>query len=106
VAFPVASTRCTYGQSVMEFRERRFVISNRLGLHARAAVQFVRTADRFRSDIWVAVNGTRVNGRSVMGLLTLAAAPRAALVITCDGEDAALAMEALAAIIEAGFGEG
>jgi phosphocarrier protein HPr len=105
VASPVASTSCTYGQYVMEFRERRFVISNRLGLHARAAVQFVRTADQFRSDIWVAVNGKYVNGRSIMGLLTLAASQRASLVVTCEGEDAGPAMEAVAAIIEAGFGE-
>jgi phosphocarrier protein HPr len=89
----------------MELRERRFVISNRLGLHARAAVQLVRTASQFRSDIWVTVNGIRVNGRSVMGLLTLAAARRASLIVTCEGEDAGPAMEAVAAIIEAGFGE-
>jgi len=112
VTFPLASmswspaeamdTNC---QPVMEFRERRFVISNRLGLHARAAVQLVKTANRFRSDIWVAVNDTHVNGKSVMGLLTLAASQRASLVVTCEGEDAGLAMEAITAIIEAGFGE-
>jgi len=70
----------------MEFRERRFVISNRLGLHARAAVQRVKAANQFRSDIWVAVNDTHVNGKSVMGLLTLAASQRASLVVTCEGD--------------------
>jgi phosphocarrier protein HPr len=105
VTSPLASTNFTDDQLVMEFRERRLVISNRLGLHARAAVQFVRTANQFRSDIWVAVDGKHVNGRSVMGLLTLAASQRASLVVTCEGEDAGPAMEAVAAIIEAGFGE-
>jgi phosphocarrier protein len=89
----------------MEFRERRFVISNRLGLHARAAVKLVTTANQFRSDISVRVHGMLVNGKSVMGLLTLAAAQRAEIVVTCEGDDAGAAMEAVAAVIEAGFGE-
>jgi phosphocarrier protein len=89
----------------MEFRERRFVLSNRLGLHARAAVQLVKTANRFHSDIRVTVYGVQVNGKSVMGLLTLAASQRAPLLVTCEGEDAGAAMEAIAAVIEAGFGE-
>ena len=103
--WPPAGATDVNGQLAMEFRERRFVISNGLGLHARAAVQLVMTANRFRSDVWVAANGIRANGRSVMGLLTLAASQRASLVVTCEGEDAELAMEAVAAIIEAGFGE-
>jgi phosphocarrier protein HPr len=88
-----------------EFLERRFVISNRLGLHARAAVKLVKTANRFRSDICVCAHGMQVNGKSVMGLLTLAASQRAALLVTCEGDDAGAAMEAVAAVIEAGFGE-
>ncbi len=89
----------------MPLVERGFVISNRLGLHARAAVQFVRTANRFRSEIRVAVHGIRVNGKSVIALLTLAAAQRAPVLVTCEGEDAVPAMEAVGAVIEAGFGE-
>jgi len=89
----------------MEFRERRCVIPNRLGLHARAAVQLVKTANRFRADISVGVHGMHVNAKSVMGLLTLAASHRAALLVTCEGEDAGAAMEAARAVIEAGFGE-
>jgi phosphocarrier protein HPr len=89
----------------MEIRERRFVILNRLGLHARAAVQLVKAANQFRSEVWVSANGMHVNGKSVLGLLTLAASPRAALLVTCEGDDAGAAMEAVAAVIEAGFGE-
>lgn len=92
-------------EPAMDWCERRFVISNKLGLHARAAVQLVMTANRFCSDVRVAVDGMHVNGKSVMGLLTLAASERAALLVTCQGDDAGAAMEAIAALIEEGFGE-
>ena len=89
----------------MPRHERSFVIVNTLGLHARAAAQLVQTANRFRSEIHVEKDGMEVNGKSIMGVLTLAAAKGAEILVVCDGEDAQAAMEALALIIENGFGE-
>ena len=85
--------------------ERTFLIVNTLGLHARAAAQLVQTANRYRSDVHVTKDGAQVNGKSIMGVLTLAAAKGAEILVVCDGEDAQAAMEALALIIENGFGE-
>ncbi len=85
--------------------ERTFLIVNSLGLHARAAAQLVQTANRYRSDVRVEKDGMEVNGKSIMGVLTLAAARGSEIVVACEGEDAGDAMEALAAMIEAGFGE-
>jgi phosphocarrier protein HPr len=85
--------------------ERTFLIVNTLGLHARAAAQLVQTANRYRADVQVTKDGAQVNGKSIMGVLTLAAAKGAEIVVACDGEDAQAAMDALASIIENGFGE-
>ena len=85
--------------------ERTFLIVNTLGLHARAAAQLVQTANRYRSDVQVTKDGAQVNGKSIMGVLPLAAAKGAEILVVCDGEDAQAAMEALALIIENGFGE-
>lgn len=84
---------------------RTFVIVNALGLHARAAAQLVQTANRFRSEIHVEKDGMSVNGKSIMGVLTLAAAKGSSITVSCEGEDAVVAMEALAKVIENGFGE-
>jgi phosphocarrier protein len=85
--------------------ERTFVIVNTLGLHARAAAQLVQAANRFRSEIHVEKDGTTVNGKSIMGVLTLAAAKGSSITISCDGDDAEQAMTTLAKIVENGFGE-
>ncbi len=85
--------------------ERTFVIVNTLGLHARAAAQLVQAANRFRSEIHVEKDGTTVNGKSIMGVLTLAAAKGSSITVSCDGDDAEPAMATLAKIIENGFGE-
>jgi len=85
--------------------ERTFVIVNTLGLHARAAAQLVQTANRYRSEVHVEKDGTEVNGKSIMGVLTLAAAKGTEISVSCEGDDAADAMKALAAVIENGFGE-
>jgi phosphocarrier protein len=85
--------------------ERSFVIVNALGLHARAAAQLVQLANRFRCEIHVEKDGMNVNGKSIMGVLTLAAAKGSSITVACDGEDAEQAMVALAKIIENGFGE-
>jgi phosphocarrier protein len=85
--------------------ERRFVIVNTLGLHARAAAQLVQAANRFRAEIHVEKDGMQVNGKSIMGVLTLAAAKGACITVSADGDDAEHAMLALAKMIENGFGE-
>ncbi len=85
--------------------ERTFLIVNTLGLHARAAAQLVQTANRYRSSILVEKDGMEVNGKSIMGVLTLAAAKGTQIVVRCDGDDAEEAMGSLAVIIENGFGE-
>jgi phosphocarrier protein HPr len=85
--------------------ERTFLIINTLGLHARAAAQLVQTANRYRADVQVVKDGSQVNGKSIMGVLTLAAAKGTEILVVCDGEDAQDAMAALATIIENGFGE-
>ena len=86
-------------------RERTFQIVNVLGLHARAAAQLVQTANRFKAEVHVEKDGQQVNGKSIMGVLTLAAAKGTQILVSCEGEDAEGAMAALAAIIENGFGE-
>ena len=85
--------------------ERTFLIVNTLGLHARAAAQLVQTANRFGAEVQVSKDDAEVNGKSIMGVLTLAAAKGTRIVVVCDGEDAPAAMAALASIIENGFGE-
>jgi phosphocarrier protein len=85
--------------------EKVFTIINTLGLHARAAAQLVQTANRYHCDIQVAKDGAKVNGKSIMGVLTLAAAKGTTITVSCDGADANEAMDALAKVIEAGFGE-
>ncbi len=89
----------------MARHERSFLIVNRLGLHARAAAQMVQAANRFACDVHVEKDGMQVNGKSIMGVLTLAAAQGAEILVTTDGEDAAEAMDALSRVIEDGFGE-
>jgi phosphocarrier protein HPr len=85
--------------------ERTFVIVNALGLHARAAAQLVQIANRHLSEIHVEKDGTSVNGKSIMGVLTLAAAKGSTIKVFCEGEDAEHAMAELAKVIENGFGE-
>src|SRR5882757_9374173 len=85
---------------------REVTIRNRLGMHARAAVKFVQTANKFRSEVKVVKDGTEANGKSIMGLLTLVAAMGSTMTIICEGEDAEAAVRALAALVDEGFGEG
>lgn len=84
---------------------RDVVVRNRLGLHARAAAQFVKTAERFRAEIIVEVGRQRVNGKSIMGLLMLAASQGTILTLRAQGEDGSAALHALVALVEAQFGE-
>lgn len=81
-------------------------IINKLGLHARASSKFTQTASPFQSEIWVSRNGKRVNGKSIMGLMMLAAAQGTHITIETNGIDEIAAMQALVALIEDYFGEG
>ena len=85
--------------------EKQVPIVNRLGLHARPAAMFVRIASRYRSEIWVSKEGEEVNGKSIMGLMMLAAGQGSKLRIRCEGLDAEKAMEELEALIKAKFNE-
>lgn len=85
--------------------EKTFTIKNRLGLHARPAALFVQESAKFRSRIFVVKDGVEVNGKSVMGLMLLAAESGSKLHIKADGPDEAQALEALARIFEAKFNE-
>ena len=84
---------------------RSATICNQKGLHARAAARFVKTAAQFDAEIWVRKNGTTVSGRSIMGLMMLAAASGTQIEITATGRDAAAAAETLARLIECKFDE-
>jgi phosphocarrier protein len=86
-------------------REER-KIRNRAGMHARAAVKFVQLAAHFKSEIRVVKDGTTVNGKSIMGLLTLVAALGFTIAIEAEGPDAEAAVKALADLVDNGFGEG
>jgi phosphocarrier protein HPr len=85
--------------------EKEIAIVNRLGLHARPAAMFVRIASRFRCEIWVEKEGEQINGKSIMGLMMLAAGQGSTLLIRCEGPDADKAMEELEALIKAKFNE-
>jgi phosphocarrier protein len=80
-------------------------IKNRLGLHARAAALFVQTASRFDAEISVAKDGQTVNGRSIMGVMMLAAEQGSSIDVTATGPQAAEALEAIRALVEARFNE-
>jgi phosphocarrier protein HPr len=84
---------------------RECVIRNRLGLHARAAAKFVHTATRFASQIRVTRDGRTMDGKSIMGILLLAAARGTTITISADGTDEQAAVEALAELVLSGFGE-
>ncbi len=81
------------------------LISNKLGLHARAAGKFVEAAARFESEIWLAKDKSRVNGKSIMGILTLAAAKGEIVVIEVEGPDEEKALKTLKKLVLSGFGE-
>ena len=85
--------------------EKEITIVNRLGLHARPAAMFVRIASRYRAEVWVGKEGEKVNGKSIMGLMMLAAGQGSTLNICCDGPDADKAMAELEELIKARFNE-
>ena len=80
-------------------------IQNRLGLHARPSAMFVKICSRFRCEVWVEKDGERVNGKSIMGLMMLAAGLGSKLTITCEGADAEKALGEIEALILRKFDE-
>jgi phosphocarrier protein len=84
---------------------RMATICNKRGLHARAAAKLVKLASQFESDIKVAKNGSVVSGRSIMGLMMLAAAPGTTIEIRATGSDATEAADAVAGLVADGFDE-
>ncbi len=85
---------------------RELTISNKLGIHARPAAQFVKTASQFKADIRVEKDGEEVDGKSIMGLMMLAAGHGSVLNIVAEGNDAEDALSALEALVGRNFEEG
>jgi phosphocarrier protein len=84
---------------------RELTIVNRRGLHARASARFVKCAESFDADVRVTKDGQTVGGTSIMGLMTLAAAPGCTIALEAEGPEAAAALDALSALVSSGFGE-
>jgi phosphocarrier protein HPr len=85
--------------------DRELVVLNKLGIHARPAAMFVKVANRFTSNILVDKDGEQINGKSIMGLMMLAAGPGTKLTISCEGEDCQAAMDAIEELIKRKFDE-
>jgi phosphocarrier protein len=83
-----------------------FEIVNKLGLHARASAKLTQTASRFHCDVWLERNGRRVNGKSIMGVMMLAAGKGASIKVETLGRDADPALDAIRELIADKFGEG
>ena len=81
------------------------VIPNKYGLHARPAAEFVKLANRFASEVWVRKDEVEVSGKSIMGVMMLAAEHGSAITIRAAGDDSSAALEALGALVSNGFGE-
>jgi phosphocarrier protein len=84
---------------------KEFLVSNKLGIHARPAALFVKTANRFACDIFVEKDGEKVNGKSIMGLMMLAAGPGSKLIIHATGPDAPKALAEIESLIKRKFDE-
>lgn len=83
-----------------------YKVVNALGLHARAAAQLVKLSNRFKCDVYVVKDDQEVNGKSIMGVLMLAATQGSLIVVRTEGEDAESALKAIGELIDTGFGEG
>ena len=99
------SADATSGGSGGTVLSRILTICNRRGLHARAAAKFVSTAERFGASVEVAKDGQTVSARSIMGLMMLGAGQGSSIELRAEGWDAKEAMDALVALVEAGFNE-
>jgi phosphocarrier protein HPr len=84
---------------------KELTIMNRLGMHARPSAQFVKVCSRFQCEVWVEKDGEQVNGKSIMGLMMLAAGMGSKLKVTCEGADADRALAEIEALIVRKFDE-
>ncbi|MGN6555776.1 MAG: HPr family phosphocarrier protein [Verrucomicrobiota bacterium] len=84
---------------------KEFQVMNKLGIHARPAAMFVKTANRFACDIFVEKDGEKVNGKSIMGLMMLAAGPGSTLTVIAEGSDASKAIAEIESLIKRKFDE-
>ncbi len=84
---------------------KEITVLNRLGLHARPAAMFVKVCTRHKAEVWVEKDGEQINGKSIMGLMMLAAGQGSKLLVTCEGSDADKALQEIEALIERRFDE-
>ena len=84
---------------------KELTIINKLGLHARPSAKFVKAANQFKCEVWVEKDGERVNGKSIMGLMMLAAGQGSKLLVTCEGADGEKALAEIEEIIRRKFDE-
>ncbi len=84
---------------------KELTVSNKLGIHARPAAQFVKVANRFACNIFVEKDGEKVNGKSIMGLMMLAAGPGSRLTVYAEGNDASQALTEIESLLEKKFNE-
>jgi phosphocarrier protein len=84
---------------------KNLVVQNKLGIHARPAALFAKTANRFKSDVFVEKDGETINAKSIMGLMMLAAGPGSKILIIAKGPDAAEAVQAIEELLASKFGE-
>ena len=84
---------------------KELTVTNKLGIHARPAAMFVRTANKFECQVYVEKDGERVNGKSIMGLMMLAAGPGSRLTVLAEGEDASKAVTELELLLKRKFDE-
>jgi len=85
--------------------ERKVKVTNPLGVHARPAAMLVQTAAKFKSEIWLSKDGHEVNGKSMLGVMTLAAEMGSTVIVRAEGPDEDKAVEALVRVFEIRFGE-
>jgi phosphocarrier protein HPr len=90
---------------VASIMTKHFLVCNKLGIHARPAALFVKTANRFHCDIFVEKDGEKVNGKSIMGLMMLAAGPGSKLIVHAHGQDASQALAEIETLIKRKFDE-
>ena len=86
--------------------QQQLEIINKLGLHARASAKFTQLAAKYQSDIWLTHNARRINAKSIMGVMMLAAGKGAKVLLEADGTDEQACVDALAALVNDRFGEG
>ena len=86
--------------------KRELIIANKLGLHARASAKLTKLASEFASDIWLSKGSRRVNAKSIMGVMMLAAGQGSKIAVEADGDDAQQALDEIASLVDDKFGEG